>query len=93
MTEYTFRKVIGAVLVGLFVFASWSNASRAEKSIYHEIYYPEALHQQPCFAHLPPANCPVAEQLAAEVISLPVYPEMTEEQVSEVAEKIRTFDA
>ena len=65
----------------------------SEAGIGHGIYYPKALHQQPCFAHLPLAKCPVAEQLAAEVISLPVYPEMTEEQVSEVAEKIRTFDA
>lgn len=63
-----------------------------EAGIGHGIYYPKALHQQPCFAHLPPAACPVAEQLAAEVISLPVYPEMTEKQVSEVAAKIRTFD-
>ena len=47
MTESTFRKVIGAVLVVFFLFVSWSNASRAEKSIYHEIYYPKGDGQFP----------------------------------------------
>ncbi len=63
----------------------------AEAEIGHEIYYPKALHQQPCFAHLPAAHCPVAEKLADEVISLPVYPEMTEAQVAEVAKAVSAF--
>ncbi len=58
-----------------------------------EIYYPEALHQQPCFAQLPAADCPVAEQLAEQVLSLPVYPEMTEAQVAEVADSVSAFCA
>ncbi|HIL25218.1 MAG TPA: hypothetical protein EYG19_07445, partial [Verrucomicrobia bacterium] len=64
-----------------------------ESEIGNEIYYPEALHQQPCFAHLPPANCPVAEQLADQVLSLPVYPEMTEAQIAEVANSVSAFCA
>ena len=59
----------------------------------NEIYYPEALHQQPCFAHLPTATCPVAEQLADQVLSLPVFPEMTEDQVVEVTQSVSTFCA
>ena len=59
----------------------------------NEIYYPEALHQQPCFDHLPSANCPVAEQLAEQVLNLPVFPEMTEAQIAEVANSVSAFCA
>ena len=59
----------------------------------NEIYYPEPLHQQPCFAHLPTAACPVAEQLADQVLSLPVFPEMTEAHVTEVAQAVSAFCA
>jgi dTDP-4-amino-4,6-dideoxygalactose transaminase len=59
----------------------------------NEIYYPDPLHQQPCFAHLPSANCLVAEQLADQVLSLPVSPEMTEAQVTEVAQSVIAFCA
>ena len=59
----------------------------------NEIYYPDPLHQQPCFAHLPTADCPVAEQLADQVLSLPVFPEMTEAQVAEVAQAVSAFCA
>lgn len=44
-----------------------------------EIYYPVPLHRQRCFAppgHPPLPPCPVAEMLADEVLSLPVYPEL-----------------
>lgn len=52
-----------------------------------EIYYPVPLHHQKCFADLPKSSrppCPVAERLASEVLSLPVYPEMSESQQDEV---------
>jgi dTDP-4-amino-4,6-dideoxygalactose transaminase len=56
-----------------------------------EIYYPVPLHQQECFAGLP-ANaiqpCPVAEQLSREVLSIPVYPELSAAQRDEVVEVI-----
>lgn len=42
-----------------------------------EIYYPLPLHKQACFAHLPPVSLPVSEQLAKEVISIPVFPELS----------------
>jgi dTDP-4-amino-4,6-dideoxygalactose transaminase len=42
-----------------------------------EIYYPLPLHQQQCFGHLQPVSLPVSEQLAAEVLSIPVFPELT----------------
>ena len=59
----------------------------AGKSIGCEIYYPLTLDQQPCFADLPPSSregCEVSHQMAAEVISLPIYGEMTAGQRGEV---------
>jgi dTDP-4-amino-4,6-dideoxygalactose transaminase len=49
-----------------------------------EVYYPVPLHQQECFAHLPRVSLPVAEQLATEVISVPVFPELTATERDEV---------
>jgi len=46
-----------------------------------EIYYPLTLDQQPCYHSLPSRSAlPVAHLLAAEVLSLPVYPEMSQAQ-------------
>ena len=38
------------------------------------VYYPRALHQQPCFAELPAASCPIAEQWTEEALALPMGP-------------------
>lgn len=59
----------------------------------HEIYYPLPLHQQECFAHLPKVKLPVAEQLALEVLSIPIFPELTSGQKDEVVAALRAFAA
>lgn len=59
----------------------------------HEIYYPLPLHRQECFAYLPPVTLPVAEQLAVEAISIPVYPELAAVQLAEVAAGVANFRA
>lgn len=59
-----------------------------------EIYYPVSLHRQQCFAKLPAhaiADCPVSDALAAEVISIPVYPELDEAQLDEVATAVESW--
>lgn len=61
------------------------------RGIGHEIYYPLPLHQQACFAHLPQVTLPVSEQLAAEVLSIPVFPELTETELSAVVEALRAW--
>jgi len=52
------------------------------------IHYPIPVHLQPAYASfgLGPGSFPAAEAGAREVLSLPLYPEMTEEQVARVAD-------
>ena len=57
-----------------------------------EIYYPLTLDQQPCYRDLPPwSELPVAHGLAAEVLSIPVYPELHPDQQAEVVTAILSW--
>ena len=59
-----------------------------------EIYYPITLDQQPCFRDLPEhalGDIEVAHKLAAECISLPIYPEMAVAQQDAVIAAVREF--
>jgi dTDP-4-amino-4,6-dideoxygalactose transaminase len=63
-----------------------------ERGIASEIYYPVPLHAQECFrAFGPHAALPVAEALADEVVSLPVFPEMTSQERDAVLAAITDF--
>ena len=66
-----------------------------EHGIGSAIYYPQPLHVQPCFEHLgySKGQFPEAEKASAEVISLPVYPEMTAEQQNAVIDVVGEFFA
>lgn len=61
------------------------------RAIGHEIYYPLPLHRQACFAHLPPTTLPVTEQLASEVLSIPIFPELSEEEKNRVVAGVASF--
>ncbi len=55
------------------------------------IYYPVPLHVQTAYKDLgmKPGSLPASEQAALEVLSLPMYPELTEEQIKKVAEAVK----
>ena len=57
------------------------------------IYYPLGLHEQECFAPLVynRGDFPETEKAAAEALAIPVYPELTDEQICCVAAKIKQF--
>lgn len=64
-----------------------------EQGIGTGVYYPEPLHLQPAFCGYGPGKgeLPHAERASAEVLSLPVYPEMSPEQVGAVVHAVRRF--
>ena len=57
------------------------------------MHYPVPLHLQPALAFLggKAGDFPEAERAAREVLSLPMYPELTEAQVDRVAGAVRSF--
>jgi UDP-N-acetyl-3-dehydro-alpha-D-glucosamine 3-aminotranferase len=59
----------------------------ASQGIASTVYYPVPLHLQPMYAHLgyEPGSMPRAERAALEVLSLPMYPELTPEQIERIA--------
>jgi dTDP-4-amino-4,6-dideoxygalactose transaminase len=57
------------------------------------IHYPKPVHLQAAYRHLAPESAlPVAEKLAREILSLPLYPELPLEDVRSVAGEIRDFE-
>ncbi|HNM36726.1 MAG TPA: DegT/DnrJ/EryC1/StrS family aminotransferase [Anaerolineales bacterium] len=63
------------------------------KGIHTLIHYPVPIHLQPAYKNLGlnPGDLPKAEQAAREMLSLPIYPELTEREVRRVAEAVRSF--
>jgi dTDP-4-amino-4,6-dideoxygalactose transaminase len=64
-----------------------------EKGVGSEVYYPLPMHLQNCYRDLghQKGSFPLSERAAEEVMSLPIYPELTEPQQSYVVEMIAEF--
>ncbi len=58
------------------------------------IHYPTPIHLQPAYADLGqgPGSLPVAERLAAEICSLPIFPTIDDAQIARVAEAVASFE-
>jgi dTDP-4-amino-4,6-dideoxygalactose transaminase len=67
----------------------------ASRGVGSEVYYPLPFHRQECFAEFVDASArfPAADAAAAEVLALPIYPELTSAQqeyvVSSLADALR----
>lgn len=63
------------------------------KGISTGLHYPVPLHQQKAFSHLNYKNgdFPVTEKVSDEILSLPMYPELTDEQIHYVCSSIKDF--
>ncbi len=64
-----------------------------EKGIGYSIYYPKPLHLQKCFSYLgwKEGDFPVAESVAKRIVALPIYPEITDDEVDYVCDEIAAF--
>jgi dTDP-4-amino-4,6-dideoxygalactose transaminase len=59
------------------------------------IHYPQGVHLQKAYAHLgyEPGSCPHAEAAAAEVLSLPMFPQLSQSEAGQIIRMIRFFFA
>ena len=57
------------------------------------LHYPKPVHLQPAFADLgyQPGDFPVAEVLAEKILSLPIFPELTNDAIAYITEQIRSY--
>jgi dTDP-4-amino-4,6-dideoxygalactose transaminase len=64
-----------------------------DRGIPTEIYYPKPLHLQKAFAYLghSQGDFPASEAASLEVVSLPIYPELSEEQQRSIVAAIADF--
>ncbi len=67
----------------------------SDKGIATALHYPVPLHLQKAYAGMgyKPGYFPVAEKVAEEILSLPMFPELTEEQIDTVCKEIEGFVA
>jgi dTDP-4-amino-4,6-dideoxygalactose transaminase len=67
-------------------YRDWVRSQLQEKGVSTMLYYPRPLHLQPVYESLgyQPGQLPISEQACHEVISLPMFPELTQQQQDQV---------
>ena len=55
------------------------------------VHYPIPIPNQPALASETPARCPLADRICDELVSLPMYPSLTIEQVHHVTAAVQAF--
>jgi perosamine synthetase len=66
-------------------------AALAERGVRAGVYYPRLVHDHPCHRDHPrvvPGETPLAEQMAAEVVSLPVHPQLRPADLDRIVEAV-----
>ncbi|MDV2480804.1 DegT/DnrJ/EryC1/StrS family aminotransferase [Methanoculleus sp. Wushi-C6] len=65
----------------------------AERGIGTAVHYPIPVNRQPVYENGKSASCPVSDDLAASVVSLPVHPAVTDEELSYICDAVRDLRA
>ncbi len=68
-------------------------AHLAAHNIQTMIHYPHLLHQRKLFRQAPPPSLPIAEGLVNQIVSLPLYPQLSEAEARTVAQAVAEFSA
>ena len=71
----------------------WVQAQLREAGVHTITYYPIPIHRQPAYASLgyAPGSLPLTERLCSEVLSLPIFPELSAAQQKAVIEAVRNL--
>jgi dTDP-3-amino-2,3,6-trideoxy-4-keto-D-glucose/dTDP-3-amino-3,4,6-trideoxy-alpha-D-glucose/dTDP-2,6-dideoxy-D-kanosamine transaminase len=70
-----------------------ARAMLAARGVASAVHYPLAITQQPAYRHLDGPPCPRAEAWAASCVSLPCFPELTDDEVGAVAAALEALAA
>jgi dTDP-3-amino-3,4,6-trideoxy-alpha-D-glucose transaminase len=62
----------------------------ADLGVGSAILYPVPIHQQPAYQDTPPLQLPTTERFARNLLCLPVYPELSDDEVAKVCEAVQT---
>ena len=69
----------------------WLKQTLQNRGVSTIIYYPIPIHRQPAYAHLglDQGSLPITEQLCSQVLSLPIFPELRQDQQQVVIDTLR----